>query len=85
MEGTFDFADGVNIDLGFESNSPIRDSRLNAVNDYELFMEGGEQVVKFGGHQALWVTTVLCPSGSVFGTVDVTCDEGDTGGDDGDI
>ena len=74
IEGTFTMLDGLNIDLGFESNTPIRDTRTNAVNDYELFMEGGEQVAKFSGLQSLWVTTDVCPTGSTGGSVDVICD-----------
>lgn len=73
LDGTFTFIDGVNLDLGFESNTPIRDTATNAVNDYELFMEAGEQLVKFGGHQALWVTAEFCPSGSTAATTDVIC------------
>lgn len=76
LEGEFVFLDGVNLDFGFQSNTPIRDSQLNAVNDHELFMEGGEVAVKFGSTQSLWVTTNVCPTGGTASTVDIDCTPG---------
>jgi hypothetical protein len=42
-EGTFSFMDGGTLDLGL-----VRDSTLNAANDYQMFVETFENIVKFG-------------------------------------
>lgn len=74
-EGTFGFLDGGSLDLGFAAGTPIRDSDLNAANDYELFMENWEGVAKFGGVQSLWNRSYLCPTGTTSGTDVVDCGE----------
>jgi hypothetical protein len=56
-EGTFAFMDGGTLDLGL-----VRDSVLNESNDYEMFVETFENVVKFG-NEALRVRSPLVPSG----------------------
>lgn len=63
-EGTFSFMDGGTLDLGL-----VRDSTLNAANDYQMFVETFENVVKFG-LESLRVTSPLVPTGQ--GTADVT-------------
>lgn len=63
-EGTFAFMDGGTLDLGL-----VRDSTLNAANDYQMFVETFENVVKFG-HESLRVTSPLVPTGT--GSADVT-------------
>lgn len=65
-EGTFAFMDGGTLDLGL-----VRDSTLNAANDYQMFMETFENVVKFG-HESLRITSTLVPTGQ--GTADVALD-----------
>jgi hypothetical protein len=56
-EGTFAFMDGGTLDLGL-----VRDSTLNAANDYQLFTESWENVVKFG-LESYRVTTPIAPTG----------------------
>lgn len=56
-EGTFAFMDGGTLDLGL-----VRDSVLNETNDYEMFTETFENVVKFG-NESLRVRSYLKPSG----------------------
>jgi len=63
-EGTFAFMDGGTLDLGL-----VRDSTLNAANDYQTFVETFENIVKFG-HESLRVVSALRPTGQ--GTADVT-------------
>lgn len=58
VDGTFAFMDGGTLDLGL-----VRDSTLNSANDYQMFVETFENVVKFG-HEALRVTSFLSPSGA---------------------
>jgi hypothetical protein len=58
VDGTFAFLDGGTLDLGL-----VRDSTLNAANDYSMFLETFENVVKFG-EEALRVTSPLVPSGA---------------------
>jgi hypothetical protein len=62
-EGTFSFMDGGTLDLGL-----VRDSTLNAANDYQTFVESFENIVKFG-HESLRFTTALRPTGQ--GSADV--------------
>lgn len=50
-EGTFLFLDGGTLDLGL-----VRDSQLNSVNDYQLFLETFEGVAKIG-IESLRITT----------------------------
>jgi hypothetical protein len=56
-EGTFAFMDGGTLDLGL-----VRDSTLNAANDYQMFVESWENVVKFG-LESYRVTTPILPTG----------------------
>lgn len=56
-EGTFSFMDGGTLDLGL-----VRDSTLNAANDYQMFVETFENIVKFG-HEAYRVTSLLKATG----------------------
>jgi hypothetical protein len=56
-EGTFAFMDGGTLDLGL-----VRDSTLNAANDYQMFVETFENVVKFG-NESYRVTSPLVPTG----------------------
>lgn len=62
-EGTFSFMDGGTLDLGL-----VRDSTLNAANDYQMFVESFENAVKFG-NESLRVTSLLAPTGQ--GTIDI--------------
>jgi hypothetical protein len=63
VDGTFAFMDGGTLDLGL-----VRDSTLNAANDYQMFVETFENVVKFG-HESLRVVSPLVPTGQ--GSIDV--------------
>lgn len=63
-EGTFLFLDGGTLDLGL-----VRDSTLNATNDYKVFVETFEGVAKVGV-EALRVTSNLDVTGASAGTVD---------------
>lgn len=60
-DGTFAFMDGGTLDLGL-----VRDSTLNSANDYQMFVETFENVVKFG-NEALRVTSYLTPLGAGMG------------------
>jgi len=68
VDGTFSFMDGGELDLGL-----VRDSTLNAANDYQMFTESFENVVKFG-HESLRVVSPLVPTGQ--GTADTYGDAG---------
>ena len=65
-EGTFTYLDGGSLDLGI-----VRDSTLNASNDYKMFVENFEGVAKVG-IESLFVTSDLSLKGASSGTVDVT-------------
>lgn len=52
------FLDGGTLDLGI-----VRDSTLNATNDYQQFMETFEGHA-FTGVESLWVESTVCPSGT---------------------
>lgn len=62
-EGTFLFLDGGTLDLGL-----VRDSTLNATNDYKIFLETFEGVAKVG-IESLRVTSQLAIAGASVGTV----------------
>ena len=70
-EGQIQFLDGGRLDLGV-----VRDSTLDAVNDFEIFVEVFETVA-FRGFTAgaLQLVSTLCANGSSAGTVDThaTC------------
>lgn len=63
-EGTFLYLDGATIDLGI-----VRDSTLNATNDYKMFLETFENVAKVGV-ESLRVTSELAIAGASAGTVE---------------
>ncbi|HEX4503871.1 MAG TPA: major capsid protein [Scandinavium sp.] len=62
-EGTFQFLDGGQIDLGV-----VRDSTLNSTNDYEIWREDFEGVA-MRGNESLKVTITCKPTGLSAGTV----------------
>lgn len=62
-EGTFSFMDGGTLDLGL-----VRDSTLNAANDYQTFVETFENIVKFG-NEALRIRSAYRPTGAAGGSV----------------
>ncbi|WP_091541072.1 major capsid protein [Modestobacter sp. DSM 44400] len=55
--GAFQFMDGGTLDLGI-----VRDSELNAANDFEMFSEGFEAVLHRGG-EAFRISQAVTPSG----------------------
>jgi hypothetical protein len=58
-EGAFLHLDGGSLDLGI-----VRDSTLNSTNDFQIFGEIFENVVRIGPSQsALWVTLTTAPTG----------------------
>lgn len=63
-EGTFLYLDGATIDLGI-----VRDSTLNATNDYKMFLETFENVAKVGV-ESLRISSELAIAGASAGTVD---------------
>lgn len=58
-EGSFFTLDNGTLDLGL-----VRDSTLNATNDYRIFMEAFLKVA-YRGIESLWVTSTVCYSGQV--------------------
>lgn len=66
-EGAFGFLSMPDIDFGV-----VRDSTLNARNDYQLMAETFEGVVH-RGHKAFNVNIDLCPSGSTSGAIEFDC------------
>ncbi len=64
-EGSWLFLDGGTLDLGI-----VRDSTLNATNDYQVFAETFEAAALIGV-ESLALTMDLCPSGeaSVLATI----------------
>jgi hypothetical protein len=68
-EGTFSFMDGGTLDLGL-----VRDSTLNAANDYQTFVETFENVVKFG-HESLRFRSRYNPIGAAGLAKDLTAAE----------
>jgi hypothetical protein len=68
-EGSFQFLDGGRLDLGV-----VRDSTLDATNDFETFIETFEGIAWRGfKNGALQFVTELCPSGGSTGTVTAAC------------
>jgi hypothetical protein len=63
VEGTYQFLDGGRLDLGV-----VRDSTLDATNDYETFVETFEGLA-FRGLEAYQVQSTVLPSGGSAGTV----------------
>lgn len=67
-EGSFLFLDGGTLDLGI-----VRDSSLNATNDFQIFGETFENVA-FVGVESLKVTSTVCPTGETGPTATaITC------------
>ncbi|MDE1904828.1 MAG: major capsid protein [Rhodospirillales bacterium] len=66
VEGTFQFLDGGRLDLGV-----VRDSLLDATNDYETFVETFEAVA-FRGLECYQVHSTILPTGGSTGTVAAT-------------
>ncbi len=65
-EGTFLFLDGGTLDLGL-----VRDSTLNATNDYKMFVETFEGVAK-RGVESLRVRSTLKATGAAAGLVNTS-------------
>ena len=63
-EGHFLFLDGGTLDLGI-----VRDSTLNATNDYETFVETFEGLAP-RGIESLWITSTVCPDGTSSAGID---------------
>ncbi len=63
VEGSFQFLDGGRLDLGV-----VRDSVLDATNDYEVFVEPFESVAA-RGIEVYQVQSVVLPNGASAGTV----------------
>lgn len=64
--GTFIHVDGGQLDLGL-----VRDTTTNATNDFQIFSETFECVLKLGP-ESLALSIEVCPSGAVNGTLDPT-------------
>lgn len=64
IEGEWIFLDGGTLDFGL-----VRDSTLNATNDFQLFSEGFENVV-FHGNESMRLKINICPSGATSAAVD---------------
>jgi hypothetical protein len=62
VEGTYQFLDGGRLDLGV-----VRDSTLDATNDYETFIETFEGIA-FRGLEAYQVQSMVLPTGASAGT-----------------
>ena len=62
-EGTFQFLDGGTLDIGV-----VRDSLLNATNDYEVFLESFEGLL-FRGIEAYQLVSNVRPNGTAASTV----------------
>lgn len=56
-EGAWTFLDGGELNLGM-----VRDSTLNATNNFQMFSETFEKAI-FRGHESLQITIDTCPSG----------------------
>jgi hypothetical protein len=65
-EGSFVYLDGGTLDLGV-----VRDSTLNATNDFSIFAEGFENVA-FLGVESLKVTSPVTANGTVYAPVTAT-------------
>jgi hypothetical protein len=65
-EGTWQFLDGGRIDVGV-----VRDSALNATNDYQIWREDFEGLA-MRGVESLKITVTTKPTGASVGTLDPT-------------
>ncbi len=69
VDGSVQFLDGGRLDLGV-----VRDSTLDATNDFECFYETFEGLAARGFvNSVLQVVSTLCPSGASSGTVTAVC------------
>jgi hypothetical protein len=67
-EGTWIWVTMGTLELGI-----VRDSVLNAQNDFQVFGEGFETIAQVG-YQSLEITSILCPSGSAgAATTAISC------------
>jgi hypothetical protein len=66
VTGTFQFLDGGRLDLGV-----VRDSVLDATNDYETFVEPFEGIA-FRGNEVYQVQSTIKPTGGSAGTIATT-------------
>lgn len=66
-EGSFIYLDSGTLEIGL-----VRDSILNASNDFQIFGEFFENVA-FVGVEALAIDSLVCDSGQVAAPSDVTC------------
>jgi hypothetical protein len=65
VEGSVQFLDGGRLDLGV-----VRDSTLDATNDYEVFLEPFESIAFRGFSAGAWqLVSTLCGSGASAGTL----------------
>ena len=65
VEGSIQFLDGGRLDLGV-----VRDSTLDATNDYETFIETFENIADRGfAASAYAIQTTICPNGGSAGSV----------------
>jgi hypothetical protein len=69
-EGMFLFLDGGQLDFGV-----VRDSTLNATNDFQVAVEDFENVARHGPGEAFEVTLEVCPDGATSGTRDLACED----------
>lgn len=69
VEGSFLFLDGDELNFGV-----VRDSTLNASNDFQMAVETFEQVA-LHGVEPLRLTFTLCPTGASAGTLDPVCED----------
>lgn len=65
-EGSWLHLDAGSLDLGI-----VRDSTLNSTNDYQIFGETWEQAA-LTGVESLWITSTLCPNGTVSAPKDLS-------------
>lgn len=66
IEGQWLFLDGGTLDFGL-----VRDSVLNATNDFQLFSEGFENVA-FHGYESQRIDIDICPSGEAAALADTS-------------
>lgn len=66
IEGQWLYLDGGTLDFGL-----VRDSVLNATNDFQLFSEGFENVA-FHGYESQRITIDICPSGEAAALADTS-------------
>jgi hypothetical protein len=65
-EGSWMFLDGGELNLGM-----IRDSTLNATNNFQMFSETFEKAI-FRGHESISLQFDICPNGQTASTVDTS-------------